>query len=84
MFSKQLIDYTESTFKQSKIEILTKTMVKEVKENTVVMQMPDKSIKEVPYGLLVWAGVSPTNLRFCKIVEYRICVRRVTRRDKFL
>lgn len=31
MFSKQLIDYTESTFKESKIEILTKTMVKEVR-----------------------------------------------------
>lgn len=30
MFSKQLIDYTESTFKESKIDILTKTMVKEV------------------------------------------------------
>ena len=30
-FSKQLIDYTESTFKESKIEILTKTMVKEVR-----------------------------------------------------
>jgi len=56
MFSKQLIDYTESTFKQSKINILTKTMVKEVKEKTVVMQMPDKSIQEVPYGMLVWAG----------------------------
>lgn len=56
MFSKQLIDYTESTFKESKIDILTKTMVKEVKEKTVVMQMPDKSIAEVPYGLLVWAG----------------------------
>jgi len=31
MFSKQLIEYTESTFKESKIEILTKTMVKEVR-----------------------------------------------------
>jgi NADH:ubiquinone reductase (non-electrogenic) len=30
-FSKQLIDYTESTFKESKIEVLTKTMVKEVR-----------------------------------------------------
>lgn len=29
-FSKQLIEYTESTFKESRIEILTKTMVKEV------------------------------------------------------
>jgi hypothetical protein len=30
MFSKQLIEYTESTFKESKINVLTKTMVKEV------------------------------------------------------
>ncbi|EAU86695.2 NADH dehydrogenase [Coprinopsis cinerea okayama7 len=56
MFSRQLIDYTESTFKESKIDILTKTMVKEVKEKSVVLQMPDKSIKEVPCGLVVWAA----------------------------
>ncbi|KAK7062553.1 NADH:ubiquinone oxidoreductase [Paramarasmius palmivorus] len=56
MFSKQLIDYTESTFKESKIDILTKTMVKEVKDNAVVLQMPDKSIQEVPCGMVVWAG----------------------------
>lgn len=30
MFSKRLIDYTMSTFKESKIDILTQTMVKEV------------------------------------------------------
>jgi hypothetical protein len=58
MFSKQLIDYTESTFKQSKIEILTKTMVKEIKDKTVMLQMPDKSIVEVPCGMVVWAAVS--------------------------
>ncbi len=57
MFSKQLIEYTESTFKESKIDILTKTMVKEVKEKSVVLQMPDKTIKEVPCGLVVWAAV---------------------------
>lgn len=57
MFSKQLIDYTESTFKESKIDILTKTMVKEVKERSVVLQLPDKSIKEVPCGIVVWAAV---------------------------
>ena len=57
MFSKQLIDYTESTFKAAKIDIMTKTMVKEVKDKTVVMKMPDGSIQEVPYGMLVWAGV---------------------------
>ncbi|KAJ3522056.1 hypothetical protein NM688_g8931 [Phlebia brevispora] len=57
MFSKQLIDYTESTFKEAKIDILTKTMVKEIKEKSVVLQMPDKSIKEVPCGMVVWAAV---------------------------
>jgi NADH:ubiquinone reductase (non-electrogenic) len=56
MFSRELIDYTVSTFKESKIDILTGTMVKEVKEKSVVLQMPDKSIKEVPVGLVVWAG----------------------------
>jgi len=56
MFSKQLIEYTESTFKQSKIEILTKTMVKEIKDNSVTLQMPDKSIVEVPCGMVVWAA----------------------------
>ncbi|KAJ8456277.1 hypothetical protein ONZ45_g18785 [Pleurotus djamor] len=56
MFSKQLIDYTESTFKESKIDILTKTMVKEVKPKSVVLQKPDKSIVEVPCGMVVWAA----------------------------
>ena len=56
MFSKQLIDYTESTFKEAKIDILTKTMVKEVKEKSVVLQLPDKTIAEVPCGLVVWAA----------------------------
>jgi len=56
MFSKALIEYTESTFKEAKIDILTKTMVKEVKEKSVVLQMPDKTIKEVPCGMVVWAA----------------------------
>ncbi|EPS94333.1 FAD/NAD-binding domain-containing protein [Fomitopsis schrenkii] len=56
MFSKQLIDYTESTFKEAKIDILTKTMVKEIKEKSVVLQMPDKTVVEVPCGLVVWAA----------------------------
>ncbi|KAI0777440.1 FAD/NAD-P-binding domain-containing protein [Trametes elegans] len=56
MFSKQLIDYTESTFKEAKIDILTKTMVKEIKDKSVVLQLPDKSIAEVPCGLVVWAA----------------------------
>ncbi|KAI0748892.1 NADH dehydrogenase [Fomes fomentarius] len=56
MFSKQLIDYTMSTFKEAKIDILTKTMVKEVKEKSVVLQLPDKTIVEVPCGLVIWAA----------------------------
>ncbi|EJD40789.1 NADH dehydrogenase [Auricularia subglabra TFB-10046 SS5] len=56
MFSKQLISYTESTFKENQIDILTKTMVKEIKPNAVVVQKEDKSLVELPFGLLVWAG----------------------------
>ncbi|KAJ7472304.1 pyridine nucleotide-disulfide oxidoreductase-domain-containing protein [Mycena galericulata] len=56
MFSKRLIDYTMSTFKESKIDILTRTMVKEVKERSVTLAMPDKSIVEMPCGMVVWAG----------------------------
>jgi len=56
MFSKQLIAYTEDTFKEAKIQILTKTMVKEIKDKSVVLQLPDKSIAEVPCGMVVWAA----------------------------
>jgi len=56
MFSKQLIDYTESTFKEAKIDILTKTMVKEIKEKSVILQTPDKQVIEVPCGLVIWAA----------------------------
>ena len=59
MFSKALIEYTESTFKEAKIDILTKTMVKEIKEKSVILQMPDKSLQEVPCGMIVWAAVCP-------------------------
>lgn len=62
MFSKKLIDYTESTFKEAKIDILTKTMVKEIKEKSVVLQLPDGQKKEVPCGMVVWAAVCPSLL----------------------
>lgn len=55
MFSKQLIQYTESTFKENKIDVLTRTMVKDVKERAVVVQDANKEIREIPYGLIVWA-----------------------------
>ena len=59
MFSKQLIDYTESTFKEESITIRTKTMVKKVTDKYIEAEYtkPDgtKEIEILPYGLLVWA-----------------------------
>ncbi len=59
MFSKQLIDYTEKTFKEETITIRTKTMVKNVTEKYIEAESagPDgtKHLERIPYGLLVWA-----------------------------
>ena len=58
-FSKQLIDYTEDTLREEKIDILTKTMVKNVTKDTVEAEIsrPDGTKERIviPYGLLVWA-----------------------------
>ncbi|KZP18483.1 hypothetical protein FIBSPDRAFT_863736 [Athelia psychrophila] len=53
MFSKELINYTKSTLKESKIDIQIKTIVKKVKEKSVVLQIPNKSIVEVPCGMVL-------------------------------
>ena len=59
MFSKNLIDYTEQTFKEETIEIRTKTMVKNVTEKYIEAEHVDASgkkvLEQIPYGLLVWA-----------------------------
>lgn len=59
MFSKQLIEYTENSFKAQKIEIKTKTAVKRVTDKAVQAEStaPDgsKVSETIPYGLLVWA-----------------------------
>ncbi|KAL2017126.1 hypothetical protein VTK56DRAFT_2548 [Thermocarpiscus australiensis] len=58
-FSKQLIEYTERTFKEEKINVHTKTMVKKVTDKTVEADVtrPDGTKETIvfPYGLLVWA-----------------------------
>ncbi|KAG8922136.1 NADH:ubiquinone oxidoreductase, partial [Tulasnella sp. 417] len=54
--TRELIQYTESTFKEQNIEVLTKTMVKEVKDKVVVVKNDKGQIEELPYGLLVWAA----------------------------
>lgn len=59
MFSKNLIDYTEQTFKEETIEIRTKTMVKNVESTYIEAEFTDSSgkkvLEKIPYGLLVWA-----------------------------
>ncbi|ORZ22903.1 pyridine nucleotide-disulfide oxidoreductase-domain-containing protein [Lobosporangium transversale] len=55
MFSSQLIQYTERTFKQNNIEVLTKTMVKEVADKEIKVMDANKNMVSIPYGLLVWA-----------------------------
>ncbi|KAI8889861.1 FAD/NAD(P)-binding domain-containing protein [Backusella circina FSU 941] len=54
-FSKQLIDYTESTFSEQHITIHTKTAVKEVREKEIIVQKANGEKEAMPYGLLVWA-----------------------------
>lgn len=44
-----------STFRENKIDIAVKTMVKEVKEKVIIAQNENKEIVEYPYGLLVWS-----------------------------
>ena len=59
MFSKQLIDYTEKTFKEESISIRTNTMVKKVNEKSIEAEWKKadgtKMKESIPYGLLVWA-----------------------------
>ncbi|EST04775.1 Pyridine nucleotide-disulfide oxidoreductase, FAD/NAD(P)-binding domain protein [Kalmanozyma brasiliensis GHG001] len=56
MFSQTLIKYTESTFKENSIDILTKHMVKDVDDRDVLVKTPSGEDKKIPYGLLVWAA----------------------------
>lgn len=59
MFSKNLIDYTEESFKDQSIEVRTKTMVKNVTDTYIEAQYKDENgkdvVEKIPYGLLVWA-----------------------------
>jgi NADH:ubiquinone reductase (non-electrogenic) len=52
--SRTTSDYTMDSFKENRIDIATKTMVKEVQEKVVVAQNEKKELVEYPYGLLVW------------------------------
>ncbi|KAG8913348.1 NADH:ubiquinone oxidoreductase, partial [Tulasnella sp. 417] len=58
MFSRELIQCTKSAFKEQNIEVSTKTMVKEVRDKTVVVKNDKGQIEELPYGLLVWPAAN--------------------------
>ncbi|KAK0550387.1 NADH:ubiquinone oxidoreductase [Tilletia horrida] len=60
MFSKHLIEYTESTFKQNDINIMTRSMVKDCDSETVTIKTATGEIQKIPYGLLVWAAGNTT------------------------
>ncbi|KAI9142181.1 hypothetical protein BKA69DRAFT_1109382 [Paraphysoderma sedebokerense] len=55
MFSKQMIEYTEQSFKEANITIMNNTAVKEVHAKQVVVEHKDGNRETLPYGLLVWA-----------------------------
>ncbi|ORX65248.1 FAD/NAD(P)-binding domain-containing protein [Linderina pennispora] len=55
-FDKRLSEYTKAIFEKNNIELRTSTMVKEVKDKVVVVQNPDGTSEELPYGTLVWAA----------------------------
>lgn len=69
MFSKQLIDYTAATFKANEIDVLTRTMVKEVQEKKIIAQDEKKNLIDIPYGLLVWATGNTTRPLTRKIMS---------------
>ncbi|KAB5592719.1 External NADH dehydrogenase [Ceratobasidium theobromae] len=69
-FSRELIKYTESTFKENKIDVLTKTMVKEIKEKSVVVQNAAGERIEIPFGVIVWAAGNVGRPITRKLMEY--------------
>lgn len=70
MFSKQLIEYTESTFRSSKIAIRTGTMVKEITPQSVVVETKEKGREVIPCGLVVWAGGNTLRPLTKKLMSY--------------
>ncbi|KAJ5499572.1 FAD-dependent pyridine nucleotide-disulfide oxidoreductase [Penicillium expansum] len=75
MFSKQLIEYTESTFKEEEISIRTKTMVKKVTDKYIQAEVtkPDgsKELETIPYGLLL-SGPPAESRRGLAVNEYLV------------
>lgn len=54
MFDKSLIKYAEDLFQETKINLRTNTMVKNVTPTVITAKCGD-DIEDIPYGVLVWA-----------------------------
>ncbi|KAI8871382.1 FAD/NAD(P)-binding domain-containing protein [Ramicandelaber brevisporus] len=54
-FNSQLIDYTMSTFKENKINVMLSTRVTGVEEKQITIHEPNGTVRNIPFGLLVWA-----------------------------
>ncbi|KAI9222114.1 pyridine nucleotide-disulfide oxidoreductase-domain-containing protein [Blastocladiella britannica] len=55
MFSRDMIDYTEQSFKDMNIALLNNTAVKEVRERELIVADKEGNKTTIPYGLLCWA-----------------------------
>lgn len=69
MFSKSLIEYTEKHFAEAKVNILSRTMVKEVRPTEIIIQNAEKKIDSIPYGILVWAAGNTARPVIKKLLE---------------
>ncbi|ORZ35087.1 pyridine nucleotide-disulfide oxidoreductase-domain-containing protein [Catenaria anguillulae PL171] len=68
MFSRDMIEYTEKSFKDMKIDLLNNTAVKEVKERELVVADKEGNKRVLPYGMLV--SRSKPNRRGIMVDDY--------------
>lgn len=64
MFDKSLIEYAEKKLKvTNNVNVMTKSAVTKVAEQTLTIKDADGNIQEVPYGCLLWvAGNAPRKI----------------------
>ena len=56
MFDKRISDFTAENFKREQIDVLSNTMVKEVREREILVQRRgSKTVESIPCSLVVWA-----------------------------
>ena len=56
MFDKRISDFTAENFKREQIDVLSNTIVKEVREREILVQRRgSKTVESIPCSLVVWA-----------------------------